>query len=55
LAANLWRLSFDVARAVKPTPDTGFLIAGSSRSLDNGFVNNGQNDALVLKISTSGN
>lgn len=46
--------SFDVARAVNKTQDNGFLIAGSSRSLDNNFQNNGQNDALILKIDKEG-
>lgn len=47
--------SFDVARSVSKTQDGGFLISGSSRSLDNGFSNNGQNDGLLLKIDNSGN
>jgi len=47
--------SFDVARTVYKTEDNGFLIAGSSRSLDNGFENKGQNDALILKIDNNGN
>lgn len=47
--------SFDVARAVFKTQDNNFLIAGSSRSLDNNFTNNGQNDALLLKIDNFGN
>ena len=47
--------SFDVARAIYKTQDNGFLIAGSSRSLDNGFENKGQNDALILKVDASGN
>ena len=47
--------SFDVARAIYKTQDNGFLIAGSSRSLDNGFENKGQNDALILKIDKNGN
>ncbi|MEJ6675712.1 MAG: hypothetical protein QNK88_09480, partial [Polaribacter sp.] len=47
--------SFDVAKAVSKTQDNGFLIAGSSRSLDNGFENKGQNDALILKVDASGN
>jgi hypothetical protein len=47
--------SFDVARAVSKTQDNGFLIAGSSRSLDNGFENKGQNDALIVKIDANGN
>jgi hypothetical protein len=46
--------SFDVAKAVSKTQDNGFLIAGSSRSLDNGFENKGQNDALVLKVDANG-
>jgi hypothetical protein len=47
--------NFDIARAVSRTQDNGFLIAGSSRSLDNGFENKGQNDALILKIDANGN
>ena len=47
--------SFDVARAIYKTQDNGFLIAGSSRSLDNGLENKGQNDALILKVDASGN
>jgi hypothetical protein len=47
--------SFDVAKAVSKTQDNGFLIAGSSRSLDNGFENKGQNDALILKMDADGN
>jgi hypothetical protein len=46
--------SFDVARSVSKTKDNGFIIAGSSRSLDNGFENKGQNDALILKIDQNG-
>ncbi len=46
--------SFDAARAIYKTQDNGFLIAGSSRSLDTGFENKGQNDALVLKIDSNG-
>ena len=46
--------SFDTARAIYKTQDKGFLIAGSSRSLDNDFENNGQNDALILKIDSNG-
>lgn len=46
--------SFDVARAISRTQDNGFIIAGSSRSLDNGFENKGQNDALLLKIDRNG-
>ena len=47
--------SFDVARSIKNTLDGGFIISGSSRSLDNGFTNQGQNDAWLLKISSEGN
>lgn len=46
--------SFDVARAITKTQDNGFLIAGSSRSLDANFENKGQNDALILKIDENG-
>ena len=46
--------SFDVARSVSMTQDDGFIIAGSSRSSDNGFTNQGQNDALILKINAEG-
>ncbi len=45
---------FDVARSISKTQDNGFLIAGSSRSSDNGFTNQGQNDALLLKINADG-
>ena len=47
--------NFDAARAIYKTQDNGFLIAGSSRSLDNDFENKGQNDALILKIDKNGN
>ncbi|WOC41212.1 hypothetical protein [Polaribacter sp. HL-MS24] len=46
--------SFDVGRSVSQTQDNGFLISGSSRSEDNSFTNQGQNDALVLKINAEG-
>lgn len=46
--------NFDAARAIFKTQNNGFLIAGSSRSLDNNFQNNGQNDALILKIDKEG-
>ena len=47
--------SFDVGRSISKTQDDGFLIAGSSRSSDGIFINNnGQNDALLLKISSNG-
>lgn len=47
--------SFDAARSISKTNDGGYLISGSSRSLDNGFTNQGQNDAWLLKISSEGN
>ena len=46
--------SFDAARSITKTQDGGYLIAGSSRSLDNGFINQGQNDAWLLKIDKEG-
>ena len=46
--------SFDAARSISMTQDNGFVITGSSRSSDNGFTNQGQNDALILKISSEG-
>jgi len=47
--------SFDVARSVAKAQDNGFIISGSSRSLNDGFTNQGQNDALLLKIDAEGN
>jgi hypothetical protein len=47
--------SFDVARSISKTDDHGFIIAGNSRSSDAGFTNQGQNDAWILKVNTSGN
>jgi len=47
--------SFDVARSIKNTSDGGFIISGSSRSIDKEFTNQGQNDAWILKISSEGN
>lgn len=41
--------SFDVGRAIAKTHENHFLIAGSSRSSNNGFSNQGQNDALILE------
>ncbi|WP_239000238.1 hypothetical protein [Hyunsoonleella ulvae] len=57
----LWEKSFggtnfDTARSITKTSDGGFLISGNSRSSDIDLTNNnGQNDALVLKLSNSGN
>jgi len=47
--------SFDVARDITIAQDGGFLLAGSSRS-SNGDItrNNGQNDALVVKVNSQG-
>jgi len=56
----LWNRSiggsnFDVARSISPTSDSGFIIAGSSRSSDgNVTANQGQNDAWVIKIDVNG-
>jgi len=48
-------ISFDAGRSVAKTEDNGFLIAGSSRSVEGNLtVNNGQNDAWVMKVSSSG-
>jgi hypothetical protein len=48
--------SFDVGRSIKKLPDGGFLISGSSRSPDGDvMMNQGQNDAWVLKINNTGN
>jgi hypothetical protein len=47
--------SFDVARSIENTEDNGFLIAGSSRSSNGDIeVNQGQNDAWVLKTNSNG-
>lgn len=45
---------FDAARSIKLTSDNGFLISGSSRSLDNNFTNQGQNDGLFIKVDENG-
>lgn len=46
--------SFDVGYSIRKTLDNSFIISGSSRSADNNFINKGQNDALIMKIDTSG-
>jgi len=47
--------NFDVARSINRTSDSGFVIAGSSRSSDGDVAKNqGQNDAWVVKINTEG-
>ena len=48
--------SFDAGRHISPAQDGGFLIAGSSRSADGDLeLNQGQNDAWILKVDTNGN
>lgn len=47
--------NFDAARDITATQDSGFLIAGSSRSNDvDVSENKGQNDAWALKINSNG-
>ena len=47
--------SFDTSRAIISTSDGGFVITGSSRSLDgDATTNNGQNDVWILKTDISG-
>ena len=48
--------SFDAGRSISNTSDNGFLISGSSRSMDGDLTTNqGQNDVWLLKIDSSGN
>lgn len=47
--------SFDAGRAIFPSQNGGFLIAGNSRSENANFSNLGQNDGWILKIDDSGN
>lgn len=47
--------SFDVGRAIFKSQESGYLIAGGSRSSNNGLKNKGQSDAWLLKIDESGN
>ena len=51
---NFGGTNFDAGRAIKNTADGGFVICGSSRSSDRDFINKGQNDAWVIKISSTG-
>lgn len=45
--------NFDVARSISKTQDGGFIISGSSRSVDGDVeINQGQNDAWILKIDS---
>ena len=47
--------NFDVSRSINKTSDSGFIIAGSSRSSDGDVARNqGQNDAWIVKIDTNG-
>ncbi len=52
---NFGGSSFDVARSISKTKDNGFIISGNSRSIDFGFINQGKNDAWMLKVDDSGN
>ncbi|MDP5093687.1 MAG: hypothetical protein NWQ17_10265, partial [Polaribacter sp.] len=47
--------SFDAGRAIFPSQNGGFLIAGNSRSENTNFTNLGQNDGWILKIDDLGN
>ncbi|MDG1731007.1 MAG: hypothetical protein P8K68_14180 [Algibacter sp.] len=48
--------SFDVARSISKTQNGDFIISGSSRSSNGDLtINNGQNDAWVIKIDTNSN
>ncbi|WP_299115599.1 hypothetical protein [uncultured Winogradskyella sp.] len=48
--------NFDVSRALVKSQNDGFLLAGSSRSNDiDVAINQGQNDAWLLKVDTNGN
>ena len=47
--------SFDAGRAIFPSQNGGFLIAGNSRSENTNFTNLGQNDGWILKIDDAGN
>ena len=47
--------SFDAGRSISNTSDNGFLISGSSRSMDGDLTTNqGQNDVWVIKIDSNG-
>lgn len=47
--------SFDVARAIYKSQNAGYLIAGSSRSSNSAFTNQGQSDAWLLKVDDTSN
>ncbi|WP_452227364.1 hypothetical protein [Lacinutrix cladophorae] len=61
LGAIIWEKSFggssfDSGRSISNTQDNGFIISGSTRSIDGDLsANNGQNDAWVLKIDANAN
>jgi hypothetical protein len=46
--------SFDVGNAIRTFDTANFLLAGSSRSADNGLTNRGQNDAWIVQIDATG-
>jgi hypothetical protein len=53
---NFGGLSFEIGRSVFKTQDNGFLISGSSRSIQGDLTsNNGQNDAWVFKLDSNAN
>lgn len=48
--------TFDASRAACNAQEGGFFVVGSSRSVDGDIaINQGQNDALIIKVSDSGN
>ncbi|WP_442264519.1 hypothetical protein ACSIGC_09115 [Tenacibaculum sp. ZS6-P6] len=47
--------NFDAGTSIYPSKKGDFILVGNSRSTDNQFTNNGQNDAWILKISSNGN
>ena len=47
--------NFDDGTSISPSKNGNFILVGNSRSTDNEFTNNGQNDAWILKISSNGN
>ena len=47
--------SFDVARSISKTQNGDFIISGSSRSVNGDLtINNGQNDAWIIRINGDG-
>ncbi|WP_299681298.1 hypothetical protein [uncultured Tenacibaculum sp.] len=47
--------NFDDGTSISSSKNGNFILVGNSRSTDNQFTNNGQNDAWILKISSNGN